>query len=624
MATPTQSLIKMAKGRQALANVLNSSSRNQIPAAAQGAIKPSTKTLVPSTSSSSSSSTNYSSISSLQPILDGDWNVRATSIRTWMSSNPLKLGIPDDGTLETISAQLNRGGKHAASRNKAWHHILLELSCCGGIEALNFDAAELLSSMNTAFLSQDGPASVFTPAGAEAENIDPRTEEQAQNPASEPSSVGNPSKAIFALRASTKESLSSAMAAEVTQELVATPATEAPVVPPPALEIPALSNQTLEHLKDIPNEPKTKSARVARPTSSQLPATAVPARSIESLSARDGPKNFEEMDKKATEKKVRNIFHHYDLSPSQLLTKNFPPAPNPQENAAPTAAGAKKKLTMMERQELWMAKKKEKVDAKKKAKEEALAESIKPLDVSKSRQSFTMVKAKEKLSTAAKEAIAREKDAASARAAALARSTAAAKEALKEKKAANKGKKKSLKKVVKDVIDKKKADGEFSTAAQAEAQQATPLSPTTAMAKRRNSIAGVEKSSVANEAFPVSDKTVASSSSTPNLKSPVPAEPESETASKYEAGKFFTRIDNSTRRGHLRIRDGSNFQMNSMFRKRDKFSKKGSAVAVLVGTHSEKGDEQVIEVLFDTDKMKEEECFKWWEENESRFSSPKK
>ena len=64
--------------------------------------------------------------------------------------------------------------------------------------------------------------------------------------------------------------------------------------------------------------------------------------------------------------------------------------------------------------------------------------------------------------------------------------------------------------------------------------------------------------------------------------------------------------------------------MNSMFRKRDKFSKKGSAVAVLVGTHSEKGDEQVIEVLFDTDKMKEEECFKWWEENESRFSSPKK
>mmetsp|Transcript_8205 Transcript_8205/g.16564 ORF Transcript_8205/g.16564 Transcript_8205/m.16564 type:complete len:609 (-) Transcript_8205:34-1860(-) len=602
MSTPTQSLIKMAKGRQALANVLNSGTRNSTPSAAQGAIKPSSKTLLPSTKhkGNGSSLENPASSPSTQStsMSEEQWKVRAASIRTWIGSNPLKLGIPNDGTLETIDSQLSRGDRHPSSRNKAWHHILLELGCCGGIEALNFDAAELLSSMNTAFLSHHPSSSISTPAGADAENIDPRTEEPAITDAPEPSSVGNPSKAIFALRASSKESLNAVMAAEVisTSSDTNKSTTEAPVVPPPTLEIPALSNQNLEHLKNMPNESQSKSARNSRPKSSQLPASEVPARSIESLSARDYPKNFEEMDKLQEPKKDNTTI-----------------AANAPQNKK------KQPLTMMERQELWMAKKKEKVDAKKKAKEKALAESIKPLDVSKSRQSFSLVKAKEKLSVAAREAVAAERAAASAKAAALARSTAAAKEALKEKKTnGGKSKKKSFKKAVKEVLEKKKVVAEANTLVEGEDKQhSTPFSPTTAMAKRRNSSAEVD--TVPSEAFPAGDKVVSESASTPNLKSPV-----LETATNFVPGAFFTRYDESTRRGHLRVRDGSNFQMSTMYRKRDKFSKKGSAVAVLVGTHVDKNDEQVIEVLFDTDKMNEEECFKWWEENESRFASPKK
>ena len=46
-------------------------------------------------------------------------------------SNPLKLGIPNDGTLETIQQQLTRGDKHHGARQKCWDHIILELSSCG-------------------------------------------------------------------------------------------------------------------------------------------------------------------------------------------------------------------------------------------------------------------------------------------------------------------------------------------------------------------------------------------------------------------------------------------------------------------------------------------------------------
>jgi hypothetical protein len=475
--------------------------------------------------------------------------------------------------------------------------------------------------MNTAFGANIGSSSVSTPSGGDAravdaENIDPSTG-PATSPA-EPSSVGgNPSKAIFALRASSIESLNSAMAAEAGDAAIETLAdaaieapVSAPIVPPPKLDIPALSNQTLEHIKDMPAEPQSKSARNSRPKSAHVSSSAAPARSIESLSARGaGPKNFEEMDKNEARGDSENA----------ATNKN-----------AALESKKKQPMTMMERQELWMAKKKEKADLKKKAKEEAIADSIKPLDVSRSKQSFSLVKAASKLSAAAKSAIAAEKAAANLKAAALARSTAAAKEALAKKgKKGDAGKKKtSLKKVAKEIVDGKKKSLKDASALGKqgigeEHVVQTPLSPMTAMAKRRNSCLDASIQGKKESGLQTHDAACAKSSSTPNLSSPVPGSVGTGNSG-FVKGEFFTRYDESTRRGHLRVRDGSDFQMNTMFRKRDKFSKKGSAVAILVGTRAEKNDEQVIEVLFDTDKMEEEECWAWWTENESRFASPKK
>jgi hypothetical protein len=65
--------------------------------------------------------------------------------------------------------------------------------------------------------------------------------------------------------------------------------------------------------------------------------------------------------------------------------------------------------------------------------------------------------------------------------------------------------------------------------------------------------------------------------------------------------------------------------MSTMYRKRDKYSKQGSAVALLVGREERGlGEEQVIEVLFDREKMGgEEACSDRWIQNEGRFSSPR-
>lgn len=156
--------------------------------------------------------------------------------------------------------------------------------------------------------------------------------------------------------------------------------------------------------------------------------------------------------------------------------------------------------------------------------------------------------------------------------------------------------------------------GEEGGEPQEEVVEAVIFSPTTAMAKRRNSCSDVE-------AFPVEKRGVTESSSTPNLKE---GEKTEARDSSFVPGSFFNRVDDSTRRGHFRVRDGCGFAMSSMYRKRDKYSKQGSAVALLVGTEEKGFEEKVIEVLFDTEKLGEKEAYEWWQENESRFKSPQK
>ena len=62
-----------------------------------------------------------------------------------------------------------------------------------------------------------------------------------------------------------------------------------------------------------------------------------------------------------------------------------------------------------------------------------------------------------------------------------------------------------------------------------------------------------------------------------------------------------------------------------MYQKRDRESGLGSTVAVLVGTmDAPPYQEKVIELIFDTDSITEEDATSWYESNKYRFSTPKK
>jgi len=88
---------------------------------------------------------------------------------------------------------------------------------------------------------------------------------------------------------------------------------------------------------------------------------------------------------------------------------------------------------------------------------------------------------------------------------------------------------------------------------------------------------------------------------------------------------FFTKIDNEQHRGSIHVRDNREFQVSSMYRKRDTGSGEGSAIALLVGrTEAPPHTEKVIEVIFDTEKISEREALKWWDLHRFRMESPSK
>mmetsp|Transcript_58130 Transcript_58130/g.69342 ORF Transcript_58130/g.69342 Transcript_58130/m.69342 type:complete len:315 (-) Transcript_58130:161-1105(-) len=100
--------------------------------------------------------------------------------------------------------------------------------------------------------------------------------------------------------------------------------------------------------------------------------------------------------------------------------------------------------------------------------------------------------------------------------------------------------------------------------------------------------------------------------------------PPTPTSASTTKKSFFTGVDADGRRPTLRVRDVSQFQFASLYRKRDLRSGLGTAVALLVGRDtSPPHDEKVIEVVFDTDKISEDQAREWWVDNEHRFSSPR-
>jgi len=77
----------------------------------------------------------------------------------------------------------------------------------------------------------------------------------------------------------------------------------------------------------------------------------------------------------------------------------------------------------------------------------------------------------------------------------------------------------------------------------------------------------------------------------------------------YTPGEFFATV--SQGRGHVRIRNGAEFQMRSMYRKKDRHMRV-QGVSLLVGRlERPPHDEKVITVMFDSDNFTEAQAWEW-------------
>ncbi|OQR90128.1 hypothetical protein ACHHYP_05794 [Achlya hypogyna] len=61
------------------------------------------------------------------------WEARVRVVQDWLRANPLHIGLPEDGTIETITQQIARGDKFVHVRVKAWNHIVAELQGIPGV-----------------------------------------------------------------------------------------------------------------------------------------------------------------------------------------------------------------------------------------------------------------------------------------------------------------------------------------------------------------------------------------------------------------------------------------------------------------------------------------------------------
>lgn len=78
-------------------------------------------------------------------------------------------------------------------------------------------------------------------------------------------------------------------------------------------------------------------------------------------------------------------------------------------------------------------------------------------------------------------------------------------------------------------------------------------------------------------------------------------------------------FDSSETKVRLVLQDASKFELSSMYRKTDRRAGR-DGVALHVGRREDTLEEQVIAVLFDREKVTEEEAERWWENHQHRFA----
>ncbi|EGZ26657.1 hypothetical protein PHYSODRAFT_320561 [Phytophthora sojae] len=77
-------------------------------------------------------------------------------------------------------------------------------------------------------------------------------------------------------------------------------------------------------------------------------------------------------------------------------------------------------------------------------------------------------------------------------------------------------------------------------------------------------------------------------------------------------------FDSSETKVRLTLQDASKFELSTMYRKTDRRAGR-DGVALHVGRREDTLEEQVIAVLFDREKVTEEEAERWWANHQHRF-----
>lgn len=142
-------------------------------------------------------------------------------------------------------------------------------------------------------------------------------------------------------------------------------------------------------------------------------------------------------------------------------------------------------------------------------------------------------------------------------------------------------------------------------------------------ARTENSIVDVDDS--ASEATNITTARESEDLEREDLEEPLqeatnPKSVEEDKSSALEAQIQNFRFDDgsTSTKGRFKVRDAAYYDLNSMYRKRDKYAGR-DGVSLQMGRHEETHTEHVLAIIFDKEKVSEKEAGAWWFSNRSRF-----
>merc|ERR1712086_128759 len=84
-------------------------------------------------------------------------------------------------------------------------------------------------------------------------------------------------------------------------------------------------------------------------------------------------------------------------------------------------------------------------------------------------------------------------------------------------------------------------------------------------------------------------------------------------------GFTFATSGSTDYKGRFNIQPSGNFEMNSLYRKRDKGTMEGG-VSLMVGIHEDSGHEEAVAAYFDRSKFTLDQAAEWWLTHQHRFN----